>query len=233
MTISNAQFTIEEAIAAAAELGTAEGNTSNMVHELALRISRFAMAGTITPGTTDIARLVEAYFDSKRAAKFSADGKDFSDGTIAKVKSQWNGLAKCGAHQCGAGVEVLEEALDLAAQMRAKDGKTYSKPLYQGLVDVAVAQNRVEHRLTTEEILNAMYPPKDKAEPTLAERVEAILKTTRNLVEGTKDKEGEWVKVPARFTDVVTSQRLEAAMAALELALAAAADTPNHHPAKV
>lgn len=225
-------LTLDDVIADAASTGATEGTASNAKHEFALRVARAALHGAVSSDKTkpDAERVVAAYLEGKKGNTHAPGAADFKEAVFKKSVSQFRAIIKCGAHVCGAGVEVLEEALDIASSLRREPD--FKRSLFQSIVDVSVAQNKQDTRMTPDEIVAVLNPPKDAPEYDLAERVEALLNTCKNLINGTTSKDGEIIKPAASTIDAITSQRLESALSCIEQALASAADKPNHQPAK-
>jgi hypothetical protein len=222
MTNTN-MLSIEDAINDAANAGAQEGSAQNVKHELMIRLASHANAGVISTDikSADMSRFASAYFQGKNQSTFSNSKKDISEGTFKKTVAQFRAVALCGQHATGAGVEVLETTLAIAASLREREDG-FNKSLFQSVVDVAVKQNKVEAPLTAEEIKDILNPTKEEEAYSLAKRVEAVAKTVKNLIEGTTDADGNVIKPEAKTICPIASQRLEAALSAALLALEAA-----------
>jgi hypothetical protein len=222
MTNPSNALSIEDVIADAANAGAQEGSAQNVKHELMIRLASHAAAGVLSTDikSPDMSRFASAYFQGKNQSTFSTTKKDISEATFKKSVAQFRAVALCGQHPTGAGVEVLESTLSIAAALREREDN-FSKSLFQSVVDVAVQQNKREIPLTAEEIKEILNPTKED-KFSLAERIEAITKTITNLIEGTADKDGNVIKPAASTICPVASQRLEATLASALLALEAA-----------
>ena len=158
---------------------------------------------------------------AKTGAAFAPGHSEFNEKTFKKSVSQFRAVAICGAHPSGEGVNTLETAVDMAAQLRIREAD-FRTSLFQAVVNVAVAQKKVEHALTPEEIAEVLNPTKTDKPWSLAEAVEAVAKTASNLIKGKLDPEGNVAKPPSASICPIANQRLESALSTLLLALEAA-----------
>jgi hypothetical protein len=230
MTSTN-MMTVEDAINDAAAAGASEGSAQNVKHELMIRLASHANAGVLSTDikSADMSRFASAYFQGKNQSTFSNAKKDISEGTFKKTVAQFRAVALCGQHATGAGVEVLETTLSIAASLREREDG-FNKSLFQSVVDVAVKQNKVEAQLTAEEIKEILNPTKEEEAYSLAAITEKIVKTVSNVIEGKTDSDGNVTKPEAKAICPIASQRLEAALATLRLALEAANTAEGRTP---